>query len=75
MIKKDYRVKRLTRENVGTFFTKLSRGDIIIYSEAFTLEDVYRLAYRHGWLLSYYPSGTTEYTKYGCPACRTMWRV
>ena len=68
-------VKRLTRENASTFFTKLSRGDIIVYSEAFTLEDVYRLAHIHGWLLSYYEAGTPEYQKYGCPACKAMWRI
>jgi len=72
---KDDVVKRLTRENVGTFFSKLSRRDIIIYSEAFDLEGVYKLAYKHGWLINYYPPGTEEYKKYGPLTCRAMWKV
>ena len=74
-MKKEDVVKRLTRDNVSTFFTKLSRRDIIIYSEAFDLESVYKLAYKHGWLLTYYPPGTEEYKKYGCMTCGAMWKV
>jgi len=72
---KDDVVKRLTTENVSTFFTKLTRMDLIVYSEAFSLESVYKLAYKHGWLITYYPNGTTEYEKYGCFVCRALWRV
>jgi len=68
-------VKRLTRDNVGTFFTKMTRGDIVIYSEAFLLESVYKLAYNHGWLINHFPPGTEEYSKYGSRTCKTMWRV
>lgn len=72
---KDDIVKRLTTENVSTFFTKLSRMDLIVYSEAFCLEDVYKLAYRHGWLITYCGAGTLEYKHNGCMTCRAMWRV
>lgn len=73
---KEPRVKRLTRDNVSKFFTTLMRGDIIIYSpEAFLLEDVYKLAYRNGWLINYYPPGCDEYHKYGEFTCKAMWRI
>lgn len=68
-------VKRLTRENVSTFFRRLTRGDIIIYSEAFLLESVYKLAYKNGWLINHFPPGTEEYKKYGRFTCKAMWQV
>lgn len=74
MLKEDI-VKRLNKENVSTFFTKLSRMDVIVYSEAFCLEDVYKLAYKRGWLITYCGAGTEEYKKYGCMTCRALWKV
>lgn len=72
----DVVVKRLTRDNVSKFFSKLTRGDLIIYDPVtFQLEDVYKLAYKSGWLINYFPPGTDEYEKYGCFVCKALWKV
>lgn len=75
-MEKNIRVRRLTRENSSRFFRQTERNDIIVYDpKTFDLEDVYKLAYKNGWLLTYFPPGCEEYNQYGSATVKAMWRV
>lgn len=54
------------------FFKKLNIGDIFIYSDYFTYQDVMKIAATYNVGVRYCPPRSPEYIEYGCMTCKVI---
>jgi hypothetical protein len=52
--------------NKDKFFSKLSVGDLFVYSDGYLYADVEKMAGRRGLVLRYCPPKSHAYEKHGC---------
>lgn len=66
-------VKNLTeRRDIDDFFSKLRKGDIIIYHPSYDIDDIVKLGIEYKWHIEYCGPGTPQYEKYGVFTCKVI---
>lgn len=64
---------KVTENNAGWIIKEMPEGALFEYSDALLLEDIYRLAFEQGRMVSYCQPGSDEYRHYGSNVCRVTY--